>query len=126
MAYYNPKNIPIDAYNVPGAIEVMWTIPEMIGIKRTDATIFWTYNKSRKQLECQLEFLRNWGQTFGTNYLNFPKGQNIRLAISRRFTREDIFELFANAGFKIELLYADTGKNNALVVVSPHNWEKKV
>ena len=46
------------------------------------------------------------------------------LAISRRFTKDDIFELFAGAGFKIELLVHD--RDNALVLVRPHSWEKKV
>lgn len=124
LSLYNPKNIPVDPYNVPSAIEVMWTVPERIGIKRTDAKIYWTFNKERKQLECQLEFLRNWSQIFNSNLLKFPKNQKIRLAISRRFTKEVIFELFANSGFKIESLLADKNKDNVLVVARPHTWEK--
>jgi len=126
LAYYNPRNIPVIAYNVLEAIEVMWTVPEKIGIKRSDTKIYWTYNKAKRQLECQLEFLKDWSQSFGNNFLRFPKGQRIRLAISRRFTKEDIFELFANAGFRIELLLTDKDKNNALILCRPHSWEKKI
>lgn len=126
LAYYNSQNIPIESYNLPGAIEVMWTIPEKIGIKRADAKIYWTWNKTRRQLECQLEFLKDWSQTFGSNFLKFPKGQRIRLAISRRFTRDDIFELFANAGLKIESLLIDKEKSNALVLCKSHSWERQV
>jgi uncharacterized SAM-dependent methyltransferase len=122
LAYYNPKNIPLSSYNQPEIIDILWTIPEKIGIKKDDAKIYWTYNKTKRQLECQLEFLRNWSQTFGTNFLKFSKGQRVRLAISRRFTHEAIFELFAEAGFKIELLVND--KDNALVLCRTHSWEK--
>ena len=126
LALYNSKNIPVKSYNMPGALEVMWTVPEKIGIKRTDAKIYWTFNESRKQLECHLEFLRDWEHHFSGNLLRFPKSQKIRLAISRRFTKDLIFELFANAGFKIELFLSDKNRDNALVVSRSHNWEKKV
>ena len=124
LAYYNPKNIPVSSYNNPNIQELIWTVPEKIGIKRQDAKIFWSYNKAKRQLECQLEFLKDWRQTFGTNFLQFAKGQRIRMAISRRFTREDIFELFAEAGFRIEFLVHD--KDNALILSKPHSWEKKI
>ena len=126
MAYYNQRNVPVDAYNVSGALEVMWTVPEKIGLKRTDAKIYWTWIKKRRQLECHLEFLKDWSQTFGGNLLRFPKGQRLLLAISRRFTRDDIFELFANAGFKIESLLIARERDNALVLSRPHSWEKKI
>ena len=124
LAYYNPRNIPIASYNNPNILEVIWTVPEKIGIKRQDAKIYWTYNKSKRQLECQLEFLKDWRQTFGTNFLQFAKEQRIRMAISRRFTKEDTFELFAEAGFRIEFLVHD--KDNALILSRPHSWEKKI
>ena len=124
LAYYNAKNIPLASYNDPNIIELLWTVPEKIGIKRGDAKIYWTYNQTKRQLEGQLEFLKDWSQSFGANLLKFPKGQRVRLAISRRFTKDDIFELFADAGFRIELLLHD--KDNALVLVRPHSWEKKI
>lgn len=124
MAFYNPQNIPLASYNKPEAIEIFWTVPEKLGIRKSDAKIYATYNKSRRQIECQLEFLKDWSQTFSGNLLHFPKGQRIRLAISRRFTRDDIFELFANSGFKTETLLIDKEKNNALVLCRLHNWEK--
>lgn len=124
LAFYNPKNIPLNSYNIAEIFEIFWTVPERIGIKRSDAKIYWTYNKTQRQLECHLEFLKDWSQSFGINLLKFPKGQRIRQAISRRFTKDDIFELFANAGFKIELLLHD--KDNALVLCRPHGWEKKI
>ena len=124
LAYYNPKNIPVSSYNIAYIIDILWTVPEKIGIKRQDAKIYWTYNKVKRQLECQLEFLKDWRQTFGTNFLQFAQGQRIRMAISRRFTKEDIFELFAEAGFRIEFLVHD--KDNALILSKPHSWEKKI
>lgn len=124
LAYYNPKNIPVSSYNNPNIIEILWSVPEKIGIKRSDARIYWTYNKAKRQLECQLEFLKDWRQTFGVNFLQFANGQRIRMAISRRFNREDIFELFAESGFKIEFLVND--KDNALILSRPHSWEKKI
>ena len=123
LAFYNPKNIPVASYN-DKIIEYLWTIPDRIGIKRDEAKIYWTYNATLRQLECQLEFTRNWSKVFGGNLLRFGKGQKVRLAISRRFTKEDIFELFARAGFKIEIFVHD--KDNALVLCRPHAWEKRI
>lgn len=124
LAYYNSRNIPLDSYNDPSVIKLISTVPEKLGIKEQDAKVYWTYNSSKRQLEAQLEFTKDWSKTFGVNLLRFGKRQRIRLGISRRFTKEDIFELFANAGFKIELLVHD--KDNALILCRPHSWEKKV
>ncbi|MEK7070682.1 MAG: L-histidine N(alpha)-methyltransferase, partial [Patescibacteria group bacterium] len=124
LAYYNKNNIPLSSYNKPDLIDVLWNMPEMLGVKRSDAKIYWTYNKVKKQLECQLEFINSWRHTFNSNLIQFVKGQRIRLAISRRFTRDSIFELFAGAGFKVELLVHD--KDNVLVLAKPHSWEKKI
>ena len=124
LAYYNPRNIPVNSYNSQNVLEFFWSLPEKIGIKRNDAKIYCTYNKVKKQIEVQVEFTNDWKQNFGTNYLQFAKGQRIRMAISRRFTKEDIFELFAEAGFRIEFLVHD--KDNALILSKPHSWEKKI
>ncbi len=123
LAFYNPKNIPVAAYN-DRATELLWTVPEKLGIEKNDAKIFWTYNERLRQLECQLEFTKNWNKTFGGNMLRFGQGQRVRLAISRRFTKDDIFELFAKAGFKIEIFVHD--RDNALVLCRPHDWEKRI
>ena len=48
LAFFNPKNIPLRSYNLPEILEVLWTIPEKIGIRRTDAKVYWTYNKAKK------------------------------------------------------------------------------
>lgn len=123
MAFYNPKNLPVTTYN-ERAVGLLWTIPEKIGIERNDAKIYWTYNKALHQLECQLEFTRSWSKIFGGNLLRFGTGQKVRLAISRRFTKDDIFELFAKADFKIEIFVHD--RDNALVLCRPHDWEKRI
>ena len=123
LAFYNPKNIPVAAYN-QRAIDLLWTMPEKIGIEKNDAKIYWIYNEKLRQLECQLEFTRNWSKVFGGNLIRFGKEQKVRLAISRRFTKDDIFGLFARAGFKIEIFVHD--KDNALVLCRPHAWEKRI
>jgi excisionase family DNA binding protein len=124
LAFYNPKNIPVSSYNGETVTNLLWTIPGKIGIERKDAKIYSTYNESKRQIECQLEFTNNWNKSFGGNSINFNTGQKVRVAISRRFTRDDIFELFAKAGFKIEIFVHD--KNNALVLCRPHDWEKRM
>ncbi|OGH15931.1 MAG: hypothetical protein A3C30_03785 [Candidatus Levybacteria bacterium RIFCSPHIGHO2_02_FULL_40_18] len=124
LAFYNPRNIPLSTYNRKVVIDMFWTIPEKIGIERGDAKISWIYNEHLRQVECQLEFVRGWSKIFGGNLIRFGKGQKIRLAISRRFTKDNIFELFAKAGFKIEIFVHD--KDNALVLCRPHDWEKRI
>src|SRR3989344_2947350 len=65
LAYYNSRNIPLSAYNNPDVIDVLWSVPEKLGIKRNDAKISWTYNKAKRQLECQLKFEKDWTHQFG-------------------------------------------------------------
>lgn len=124
LAYHNPKNIPLEAYNQKTVTDWLWTIPERLGINREFGENECIYNKALHQFEFYLSFTKNWERMYRADLLRFAKGQKIRLAISRRFTKDDIFELFAGAGFKIELLVHD--KDNALVLVRPHSWEKKV
>ena len=57
--------------------------------------------------------------------MKFIKGQRLRLGISRRFTKEDIFALFAGAGFKLEAVLTDENKDNALVLCKSYSWERQ-
>jgi len=87
---------------------------------KEQAAYHWSPRKYIELVEhTKNSFLRDWKQTFGVNFLQFANGQRIRMAISRRFNREDIFELFAEAGFKIEFLVND--KDNALILSRPHS-----
>ena len=124
LAFHNPKNIPLVEYNQRSVIEWLWTIPEKIGIKRSDGNIEGIYNKTKRQFEHQLHFGKNWERMYGGSLIRFTKDQKVRLAVSRRFTKDDIFQLFARAGFKIEIFVHD--KDNALVLCRPHEWEKRI
>jgi excisionase family DNA binding protein len=125
LAHYNPKNIPLNSYNIEEMFDWLGMVARKIGIKNSESKIYWTFNKYKKQLECQLEFTRDWSGTFAGNVLTFIKGQKLLLAISRRFSKDNIFELFAQAGFKVELLVTDEDKDHAFVLCRPFNWEKR-
>ncbi len=124
LAFFNPKNIPLREYNNMGMINWLWSYPEKLGIEKKYAKIYCIWNETKRQVEFQLEFTTDWKKMLGGNLLQFGKGQKVLLGISRRFTKDNIFELFAKAGFKIEIFVHD--KDNALVLCRPHEWEKRI
>jgi excisionase family DNA binding protein len=120
-----PKENPLKGYDEPVIYDWLWTIPEKIGITRKDAEIKLYFNNAKHQIEYKLEFQRDWSKSYGLDLLSFYKGQKILIAISHKFIEEEIFKLFAGAGFKIELFLESKQKNYCVVLCKPYSWERQ-
>jgi excisionase family DNA binding protein len=120
-----PKANPLDGYDQKIIYDWLWTVPEKIGITKEDADMQLYFNKAKHQIEYKLEFKKDWSKSYGSDLLRFHKGQKILIAISHKFTKEEIFELFAKAGFKIELFLESKENNYCVVLCKPHSWERQ-
>jgi excisionase family DNA binding protein len=120
-----PKTDPLEGYNQKIIYEWLWTVPEKIGITKADAEIKLYFNKAKHQIEYKLEFKKDWSKNYGTDFLKFHEGQKILIAVSHKFTKEEIFELFAGAGFRIELFLESKESNYSVVLCKPYSWERQ-
>lgn len=126
MAMLSKQKDPLEGYDQKIIYDWLWTVPEKIGITREDADIKLYFNTNKNQIEYKLEFKKDWSKSFGSDFLNFHKGQKILVAVSHKFTKDEIFTLFAGAGFKIEMFLESKKKDYGLVLCRPHSWERQV
>ena len=101
-------------------------MPEKIGITRDDAEIKNYFNKDKHQVEAKMEFKKDWSKHYGNDLLSFHKEQKVLVATSHKFTKDEVFGLFARAGFKIELFLQSKKKDYGLVLCRPHSWERQI
>lgn len=113
---------PLKGYDNQLVYHWLWTMPEKIGIARQDAEIKSYFNNAKHQVEVKMEFKKDWSKNYGSDLLSFHKGQKILVAVSHKFTKDEVFTLFAGAGFKIELFLESKKKNYGLVLCRPHSW----
>lgn len=125
LALFSEKKNPLVGYNEDVIYQWLWTIPEKIGIKKTDAQIQLYFNTLKHQIEYKLEFKKDWQKNYGQDTLSFTKGQRILVAISHKFTQDEVFALFTAAGFKLEAFLPNKEKDYGLVLCRPHSWERK-
>lgn len=116
---------PTKAYENELLYDLLFTLPEKIGIKKIHANVKVYFNQEKNQVEWKLEFKKDWTKQLSQDLLHFNKGQKVLLGISRRFTKEEIFEMFAKAGFRMELFLPTKEKDYGLVLCRPHSWERK-
>lgn len=126
MAMLSKGKNPLDGYDEKIIYDWLWTVPERIGITRQDADIKLYFNKEKHQIEYKLEFTKNWSKNYGSDFLNFHKGQKVLVAVSHKFTKDEIFSLFAKAGFKIELFLESKRKDYGVILCKPHSWENSL
>lgn len=119
-----PKKNPLEGYDQEIIYDWLWTVPEKIGITRENADIKLSFNFTKHQIEYKLDFKKNWSKNYGNDLLSFHKGQKILIAVSHKFTKDEIFSLFASAGFKIELLLESKENNYCVVLCKPYSWER--
>ncbi len=126
MAMLSKNKDPLAGYDEKIIYDWLWTVPERIGIAKQDADIKLYFNSVKNQIEYKLEFTRDWAKSYGNDLLNFYKGQKILIAVSHKFTKDEIFSLFAGAGFKIELFFESRKRDYGLVLCRPHSWERQI
>lgn len=126
MAMLSKVSNSLAGYDEKIIYDWLWTVPERIGIARQDADIKLYFNKEKHRIEYKLEFVKDWSKSYGSDLLNFHKGQKVLVAVSHKFTKDEIFGLFAGAGFKIELFLESKKKDYGIVLCRPHSWERQI
>jgi uncharacterized SAM-dependent methyltransferase len=120
-----PKKNPLEGYDQEIIYDWLWTVPEKIGITRESADIKLSFNAAKHKIEYKLEFKKDWSKNYGSDYLSFHKRQKVLIAVSHKFIRDEIFSLFAGAGFKIELFLESKDKKYCVVLCKPYSWERQ-
>jgi len=126
LALFSKENNPLKGYDNQLVYNWLWTMPEKIGITRDDAEIKNYFNKDKHQVEAKMEFKKDWSKHYGNDLLSFHKEQKVLVATSHKFTKDEVFGLFARAGFKIELFLQSKKKDYGLVLCRPHSWERQI
>ena len=126
LSIFSKQNDPLKGYDTAEGIDWLWTMPEKIGISRNDAQIRPKFNHSKHQVEQEMHFKKDWNKDYGNDNLSFHKGQKVLIAVSHKFTKDEIFSLFARAGFKIEIFLQSKKKDYGLVLCRPHSWERQI
>lgn len=81
------------------------------------------WNSKEKQIEMFLTLKKARDIKIADYTVHFNKGEEILLAISKKFAEETIVELFNNVGFRIDLFATNQKKNNCLASVTPTRYK---
>lgn len=123
LAIYNKRKNPLEGYDKKIIYDWLWTIPNNIGIKQEDASIELSFNKKKLRIEYALAFKRDWNKILGGQELKIENGQRILIAVSQKFTKDEILKLLGGAGFKILEIFVNEQKDYGLILCKPHMWE---
>jgi len=80
------------------------------------------WNEKKKQIEGFLVLKEDKTITIADRTLNFEKGEEILLFISKKYIEESIVEMLNRAGFRIDLFTTNKKKDNCIISVSPTRY----
>ncbi|NTW89595.1 MAG: L-histidine N(alpha)-methyltransferase [Candidatus Moranbacteria bacterium] len=81
------------------------------------------WNRNLKQIEMVLTMNSDKAINIAGHRVEFEKGEEILLAISKKFAEETIVETFNNIGFRIDFFTANKRKNACIVSVTPTRYK---
>jgi uncharacterized SAM-dependent methyltransferase len=81
------------------------------------------WNAKQKQIEMTLVLRENKKVVIADCSVEFEKGEEILLAISKKFAEETIVETFNKVGFRIDLFTTNKKKNMCIVAVTPTRYK---
>ncbi|MFA5013489.1 MAG: L-histidine N(alpha)-methyltransferase [Candidatus Paceibacterota bacterium] len=81
------------------------------------------WNNEKKQIECFLIVERDKQIMISDHIVRFEKGEEILLAISRKFMEESIVEIFNSVGFRIDFFSTNKQKDTLIASVSPSRYK---
>jgi len=123
LAMYNKRKNPLEGYDKKIIYDWLWTIPNKVGIKQEDASIELSFNKKKLRIESTLFFNRGWAKTIGGHEVKIEKGERILIAVSQKFTNDEVLKLLGSAGFKILEIFINKEKDYGIILCKPHRWE---
>jgi uncharacterized SAM-dependent methyltransferase len=81
------------------------------------------WNGNSKQIEMALKLPENKAITVAGYTVEFERGEEILLAISKKFAEETIVEVFNNVGFRVDLFTTNKKKNTCIIAVTPTRYK---
>lgn len=81
------------------------------------------WNGNLKQIEMVLTMKSDKTVEIAGHRVEFEKGEEILMAISKKFAEETIVETFNNVGFRIDFFTANRKKNTCIVSVTPTRYK---
>lgn len=81
------------------------------------------WSSKEKQIEMFLTLKKDRDIKIGEYSVHFNKGEEILLALSKKFAEESIVELFNNVGFRIDLFATNKKKNICIASIAPTRYK---
>lgn len=111
-----------DVGHSPQARDLMLTVAEYVGLKRSDGEIEVKFNSTLNQVEGFLHMLKDKKVKFADEEIIFEKGDKPLLFVSHKFTEWLFTKTLTDVGFRIELLTTSSEKGYSLAMCQPSRF----
>lgn len=119
---FNPKEegkMLRDYYMAREAYDLVFTVLEHFGTRRTDGEYRVSFNKKLSQVEAYFTPDRDIKLVIAGKYITLRMEEKIMLVWSVKFTPKMLVDLLSDAGYRIEMLTTSYENNYALVLAQP-------
>lgn len=111
--YYHTKN----SFNLAAATLLHYKME----CNFSEYTVRW--NSLQKQIEISLKLCKDKDITIADYTVHFESGEEILLAISRKYVEETLVKECTTVGFRIDLLTTNAKKNTCIISVKPTRYK---
>ncbi|MDE1762073.1 MAG: L-histidine N(alpha)-methyltransferase [Candidatus Micrarchaeota archaeon] len=102
--------------------DLVYYVPESIGISRKETKTSVTWNEIKSQVELRIILDRDMEVKIGKNRMHFEKGEQIFTLRSIKFTSWTLTKLLSDTGFRTEMLVGDRKNSYSLSMVQPTRY----
>ena len=102
--------------------DLIYFVPEEIGIKRTECKTDVSWNEIKSQVEIRIVLQKDKEIKIGEDVLKLEKGEQILVARSAKFTSWTLTKILSDVGFRTELLIGDKKNSYSLSMVQPTRY----
>ncbi|MFA5992722.1 MAG: L-histidine N(alpha)-methyltransferase [Candidatus Pacearchaeota archaeon] len=102
--------------------DLLYAIPEIIGMKKSDTEYSVSWNERESQVECFAILKKNVNVHIGSEKFLLEKGERILLCRSVKFTEWVITKLLSDTGFRTELLTTAPDRGYILSMIQPTRY----
>lgn len=81
------------------------------------------WNSEERQVEMSLGIEKEEHITIAGHTIRFEKGEEILLAVSKKFAEEDLVAIFSRVGFRLDLFTTNSKKDNSITSVTPTRYK---
>lgn len=81
------------------------------------------WNAQKRQVEMLLVLEEKKDVVIGEHTVHFDKGEEILLAVSKKFAEQDLVGVFTEVGFRIDLFTTNSKKDTCIAVITPTRYK---